>query len=98
MEKGLKAYRNYRFDNIPLQTKLLIGEPMLEKNFWKYVTTQADLKRNTYAGAKVTVPHLSPIWKEREIIKEIEVKYCRYCGAKNNAGMTTCTQCGANLR
>lgn len=86
------------FDDIPFQTKLLVGEPMLEKNFWKHVTTQADLKRNTYSVANVTTPHLSPVWREREIIKEIEVIYCRYCGVKNNARMTTCTQCGANLR
>lgn len=84
-------------EKIPLQIKLLLGEPMLEKNFWNYVTTQADLKRNTYGLTKANVPEFPQVWKEREIIKEIEVVYCRYCGAKNSARRASCTQCGGNL-
>ena len=86
------------FEKIPLQVKLLLGEPVLEKNFWNYVTTQADLKRNTYGLSKTNVSEFPQIWREREIVREIEVIYCKYCGAKNNARRTSCTQCGANLR
>ena len=93
----IKNILNSPLERIPLQTKLLLGEPSLEKNFWNYFTTQADLKRNTYGMAKANVSEFPPVWREREIVKEIEVIYCRYCGAKNNARMTSCTQCGANL-
>ena len=84
-------------DNIPIQTKLLLGEPLLEKNFWNYVTTNAELRRNTYGAVRSSVAQSAPIWREREIVTEIEVVYCRYCGAKNNARMTSCSQCGAKI-
>lgn len=35
---------------------------------------------------------------QKETIREIEVIYCSYCGTKNNARTSTCTQCGAKLR
>jgi ribosomal protein L40E len=84
-------------EKIPFQTKLLLAEPTLENNFWNYFSTQADLRRNTYRIAKAKFSEFSPVWREREIVKEIEVVYCRYCGAKNNARMTSCVKCGANL-
>ena len=86
-----------KLGKIPVHVKLLLGEPMLEKNFLNYFTTQADLKRNTYGLKKVNAPESPQVWKEREIIREVEVVYCRYCGAKNNARRTSCAQCGGNL-
>jgi ribosomal protein L40E len=94
----IKNIQNFGLEKIPLQTRILLGEPALEKNFWNYFTTQVELKRNTYGMAKAKPSEYPQIWREREIVKEIEVIYCRYCGAKNNARMTACTQCGANLR
>jgi hypothetical protein len=35
-------------DNISLDVKILLAEPLLEKNFLIYTSTQAELKRNTY--------------------------------------------------
>ncbi|MBT0160008.1 hypothetical protein G4O51_08485 [Candidatus Bathyarchaeota archaeon A05DMB-2] len=93
----IKNIQSYALEKIPLQIKLLLGEPSLEKNFWNYFTTQADLKRNTYGLTRTQVSTFPSIWREREIVKEIEVIYCRYCGAKNNARMTSCTECGAKL-
>ncbi len=93
----IKNIQSSILEKIPFQTKLLLGEPTLERNFWNYFTTQAELKRNTYRITKTNVPRFSQVWREREIVKEIEVVYCRYCGAKNNARLTSCTECGAKL-
>jgi len=93
----IKNIQNAILEKIPLQTKLLLGDPSLEKNYWNYFATQADLKRNTHGLKRTQVTAFSPVWREREIVKEIEVIYCRYCGAKNNARMTSCTECGAKL-
>lgn len=78
--------------------KLRIGEFRLESDFWNFVTTQIDLQRNTYGLKKPSVPLSPHFLKEREVVREIEVIYCRYCGAKNNARRTTCTKCGGNLQ
>lgn len=85
------------FEKIPLQTKLLLREPLLENNFWNYVLTKAELKRNTYGISKPNLTEQPMVWREREVVREIEVVYCRYCGAKNNARLTTCNNCNAHL-
>jgi hypothetical protein len=89
-------------DKIPLEVKILLAEPLLEKDFLNYVSTQAELRRNTYGiyGSLNSIPppqQIAPVWKEREIIREIEIVYCRYCGTKNNARLLTCTKCNASL-
>ncbi len=84
-------------EKIPLQTKLLLGEPLLEKNFWNFILTKAELRRNTYGASKPVFSQSPQVWREREIVREIEIVYCRYCGAKNNARLTTCSQCSAKL-
>ena len=87
------------FEKIPFNTKVILGEPLLEKNFMNYIATQAELKRNTFGMgiSNSTPPFLAPVWKEREVIREIEVVYCRYCGTKNNARQTNCVKCSASL-
>ena len=51
--------------------------------------------------AKPTIPHPSVRSEvsthEREVIKEIEVVYCAYCGAKNIARSNYCTNCRAKI-
>ena len=85
-------------EKIPLDIKVLLGEPLLERNFLNYIFTQTELKRNTFGLVKTDNPPLAPVWKEREIVREIEVIYCRYCGTKNNARQTNCSKCNAVLR
>jgi hypothetical protein len=82
---------------IPFQTKILLREPNLEKSFWNYIITQMELKKNTFSQLKSNIMEYPSIWREREIVREIEVVYCGHCGFKNNARMTSCTNCGANL-
>jgi ribosomal protein L40E len=84
-------------EKIPLDIKVLLGEPLLERNFLNYIFTQTELKRNTFGLVKTDNPSLAPVWKEREIVREIEVIYCRYCGTKNNARQTNCSKCNATL-
>ena len=84
-------------ESIPLSTKLLLKEPFLEKDFWNFVHTNVDLGRYTYRFSEAIPPQQVPVVEEREIVTEIEIVYCRYCGAKNNAMLTNCTQCGAKL-
>jgi hypothetical protein len=90
-------------DKIPLEVKMVLAEPFLERNFLSYISTQAELKRNTFGlfGSPNSIPppppQMAPVWREREIITEIEIVYCRYCGTKNNARLSTCTKCNASL-
>jgi hypothetical protein len=85
------------FEKIPFSNKLLLGELRLEKNFWNFFTTKADLRRNTFGLIKTTVSHSPQILREREILREVEIVYCKYCGTKNNANLTNCIHCGAPL-
>lgn len=94
----IKNIKNATLKEIPWQIKLVLGEPILENSFWDYFTTQAELKRNSYERAKTKPERHHQIWREREIVREIEVVYCRYCGGKNNARLTRCTHCGGKLR
>ena len=75
----------------------ILGELRLERDFWNYFTTQAELKRNTFGLKKRVISRSQPVQREREILREIEIIYCRYCGAKNVARRTSCLQCGGNL-
>lgn len=90
-----------QLERIPFDTKVLLGEPFLERSFLKYISTQAELKRNTFGLAHYRSPTpltpAAPVWKEREIVREIEVVYCRHCSAKNNARQTNCSNCNAPL-
>ena len=49
-------------DKIPLDVKILLAEPFLEKNFLSYISTQAELKRNTYGlyGSPNSIPPPPP--------------------------------------
>jgi len=88
-------------EKIPLDVKVLLGEPLLERNFLNYIFTQTELKRNTFGLGKTDAASfqtLAPIFREREVVREIEVMYCRYCGTKNNARQTNCSKCNATLR
>ena len=88
-------------EKVSLDIKVLLGDPLLERNFLNYFSTQAELKRNTFGlHGSVNSPFMPmpPIWKEREIITEVEVVYCRYCGTKNNARQMNCAKCGAALQ
>lgn len=85
------------FQRIPFSLKLILGELRLERGFWNYFTTQAELKRNTFGLKKRVISRSQPVQREREILREIEIIYCRYCGAKNVARRTSCLQCGGNL-
>jgi len=84
-------------EKITTYVKVLLGEPLLERNFLNYFFTQAELKRNTFGLFKTENSSAFPIWKEKEIVREIEIIYCRYCGNKNNARQTNCTKCNATL-
>lgn len=87
-------------EKVPLDIKILLGEPFLERTFLSYISTQADLKRNTFGLTPVQNQQLfaaTPVWREREIVREIEVVYCRYCGTKNNARQMNCSKCSATL-
>ncbi len=84
-------------EKIPFDIKVLLGEPLLERTFLNYILTQVELNRNTFELLNTDNSRLASIWKEREIVREIEVVYCRYCGAKNNARQTNCTKCNATL-
>lgn len=94
----IKNIKDATLKEIPWQIKLVLGEPILENRFWDFFTTLADLKRNSYGRAKAKWVRQHRIWREREIVREIEVVYCRYCGGKNNARLTRCSQCGGKLR
>jgi hypothetical protein len=85
------------FERIPFSIKLLLGELRLESDFWNFFTTQAQLNRNTFGLHKRVISRSQSVQREREIVREIEIMYCRYCGAKNVARRTTCLQCGGNL-
>jgi hypothetical protein len=80
-----------------LTLKSCWGEPLLERNFMNFVFTQTELKRNTSGLLETNTLPSIPIWKEREIVREIEVVYCRHCGTKNNARQTNCSTCNASL-
>ena len=97
--KRINSIQNFpsALDKTSFFTKLRIGELRLESDFWNFITTQIDLQRNTYGLKKPFMPFSPPFFKEREVVREIEVIYCRYCGTKNNARRTTCTKCGGNL-
>ena len=82
---------------MPIEIKVLLADPLLERNFLNYIFTQAELKRNSFGLVSVNSLSSAPIWKEREIVREIEVVYCRYCGLKNNARQSNCTKCNASL-
>ena len=88
-------------EKIPLDTKVLLGEPFIERSFLSYISTQAELKRNTFGLMPIQNQQLSaasPVWREREIVREIEVVYCRYCGAKElSARQMNCSKCSATL-
>jgi hypothetical protein len=84
-------------ENLSIDCKILLGDPLLERNFFNFVSTQAELKRNTFGLFHLTTVASSPFMKEREIIIEIEVTYCRHCGQKNNARLANCTHCNASL-
>jgi hypothetical protein len=84
-------------EKMSLNFKVILGEPLLERNFLNYIFTQTELKRNTSGLMKTDNPSPAPIWKEREIIREVEIVYCRHCGTKNNARQTNCTNCNATL-
>jgi hypothetical protein len=94
----IKNIKDASLKEIPWQIKLVLGEPILENNFWDFFTTLAELKRNSHGRAKAKWAKQHRAWQEREIVREIEVVYCRYCGGKNNARLTRCTQCGGKLR
>jgi hypothetical protein len=95
----IDSIKNHKpsFEDISLSDRTLMGELRLESNFWNYLTTRAELRRNCVGMAKTSIPPSPTIYKERETIREIEVIYCRYCGTKNNARLTSCTHCGARL-
>ena len=84
-------------EQIPLHTKILLGEPFLERDFWNLTQNNIELRRDTYRNSQEIPPQQTQIIAEREITREIEVVYCTYCGAKNNASLVTCSQCGAKL-
>ena len=86
------------FESIPFSVKILLGELRLESDFWTFVSTQAQLHRNTVDVKTRALSRSQPVQREREIVREIEVVYCKYCGAKNVARRTSCLQCGGNLR
>ncbi|MCW4038368.1 MAG: hypothetical protein NWF13_06485 [Candidatus Bathyarchaeota archaeon] len=86
------------FEGIPFSVKLILGELRLESDFWNFFSTQAQLNRNTFELKKRTSSRSQPLLREREIIREIEIVYCNYCGTKNVARRTSCLQCGGSLR
>ncbi len=98
--KRVKSIQNFahKLDGIPFQVELLLGNPMLERNFWNYIKTQVELNRNSQGLTKTFFSQLPHVWREREILREIEVVYCSYCGTKNNARLVSCTNCGGRLR
>ena len=97
--KRIKSIHDFSssFEKTSFFNKLLIGEFRLESDFWNFLTTQIDLQRNSHGLKKPSASFSPHFLKEREVVREIEVIYCRYCGAKNNARRTTCTKCGGNL-
>lgn len=97
--RRIKSIRNSPsfLKKISFLYKILLGEFRLESDFWNFLTTQVELKRNTYGLKKISTSVSPQIVREREILREIEIMYCRYCGAKNNARQVTCHQCGGNL-
>ena len=93
-----------RLELSPLKTRVVDSitkyiTDLLEKNFMNYIATKAELKRNTFGMgiSNSTQPFLAPVWKERKVIREIEVVYGRYCGTKNNARQTNCVKCNASI-
>jgi hypothetical protein len=80
----------------------------IEKDLWSFIEKEVDFNRDTfkkppesvtspiYPREAYTQPRAPPV-REREIIKEIEVVYCTYCGTKNNARSSFCITCGARL-
>ena len=99
---------NNRIDNIdtlpdvleviPLETKILVKDPFLANDFWSFLQKDLELNRNTYRTPEQLSPHPAQMVAEREIVREVEVVFCEYCGAKNSAMLTNCSQCGARLR
>ncbi len=85
------------FDSISLPVKLLLADVGLESDFWTFMATHVPLHRlpeDTSTRASTPTPSLP---HDREIVREIEVLYCRYCGAKNLARRATCLRCGGTL-
>jgi hypothetical protein len=85
------------FEGIPFSVKLLLGELRLESDFWTFMSTQAQLHRNTVDMKTRALSPSQPVQRDREIVREIEVVYCKYCGAKNVARRASCLHCGGNL-
>ncbi|MCL1976737.1 MAG: hypothetical protein FWG55_01300 [Candidatus Bathyarchaeota archaeon] len=84
---------------ISFGTRMQLDDPLIERNLFSFMSTQAELNRNTFGVFTPTISTVSPVQvvKEREIVREIEVIYCRYCGAKNNARLSNCSTCNAAL-
>jgi hypothetical protein len=85
------------FENIPFSVKLLLGDLRLESDFWTFMSTQVQLHRT---AVDVKTRAFSPsqlVQRDRLIVREIEVVYCKYCGAKNVARRASCLHCGGNL-
>ena len=80
----------------------------IEKDLWSFIEKEVDFNRDTFKKPVEPVmpsirtrevypqPTTSSV-REREIVKEIEVVYCTYCGTKNNARSSFCITCGARL-
>jgi len=93
-------------EKIPFGTKmqfdipsLLLDEKSIEQSLFSFISTQAELNKNTFGVFTPTISKVSPVpvVREREIVREVEVLYCRYCGAKNNARLSKCITCNATL-
>ncbi len=85
------------FDSVPLSVKLLLGDLGFESDFWTFMATHVPLHRLP-CDAPTRAPAPSPPGpRDREIVREIEVVYCRYCGTKNVARRATCLRCGGTL-
>jgi len=85
------------FESIPFSVKLLLGDLRLESDFWTFISTQAPLHRTTVDVKTRALSPSPPVQRDRWIVREIEVVYCKYCGAKNVARRASCLHCGGNL-
>jgi hypothetical protein len=78
---------------------ILLDGKSIEQNLFSFILIQAELKRNTFGVFTPTISKISPtpVVRDRYIVQEIEVIYCRYCGAKNRARRSNCSTCNAAL-
>ncbi len=85
------------FDSVSLPVKLLLGDLELESDFWTFIATHVPVHRLPDDMPTRASPPTPSIPHDREIVREIEVVYCRYCGTKNLARRATCLRCGGTL-